>query len=144
MATKEQIEIVMKDFQDAHPVDFYYKINETRAGIGAVLRFLYESEGTVTAGKISAYMGVSTARVAILLKKMTAKGLIIKETDKADARVTVVRLSEYGEEAVEKVIRDIYHQVNVVIDKVGMERMLEYAQISREIKEAIKAPDIDF
>lgn len=138
MATAEQVEIIVEALQAAHPKELFQTIDETQVGIGAVLRLLYESEETVTAGQIAEYMHISTARVAVLLKKMVARKLIIKEASSSDARVTMVRLSEYGREAVESMRSEIHAQFGTVIDKVGMDRMLEFVDISREIQEALK------
>ena len=143
MSTKEQIETMLKLLEDAHPGDFFKKMTETNAGIGAVLRYLHETNGTVTAGKISSFMNVSTARVAVLLKKMEAKGLIIRETGASDARTTVVKLSELGFETVKKIRTEMYSQLSNVIDKIGMERMMEFVSISKEIRLAVKEPSFD-
>ena len=144
MATSEQIEFIEAELKKIHPVRFMKAINKTQAGIGAVLRLLYESENTVTAGSISEYMNVSTARVAVLLKKMVAKGLIEKENDAGDARVTVVRLSGYGRETVQNLKDDMYRELGEIIDKIGMERMMEFIRISGEIRDTLKVPDFKF
>ncbi len=143
MATTEQIETVLELLKDSHPANFFKRMDETSAGIGAVLRLLYEAGRTVTAGQISNFMNVSTARVAVLLKKMDAKGLITKETGSADARTTVVKLSDLGYETAEKMRADMYSQVGTVIDKLGMERVVEFAAISKEIRSILKGPDIE-
>ena len=96
MATKEQVDKVFAAVEDSKPKDLSKITNETMSGIGAVLRFLYESDRDITAGQISSFMNVSTARVAALLKKMEARGLIVKSTGENDARTTVVRLSSKG------------------------------------------------
>ena len=133
MATREQIETILALVHDTHPAAFFKRIDDTSAGISAVLRFLYEADGEVTSGQISSFMNVSTARMAVLLKKMDAKGLIRKETGSADARTTVVRLSGFGRETVEKIHADMYRQVGCVIDKIGMERLIEFTTVAREI-----------
>lgn len=142
MATAEQIEKIVNMLQATHPKELFQTIDETQVGIGAVLRFLYESEETVTAGQIAEYMHVSTARVAVLLKKMVAKDLIVKESNSNDARVTMVRLSEHGSEAVASMRSQIYAQLGTVIDKVGMDRMLEFVSISQDIQKALKSTQI--
>ena len=134
MATQEQIKTLLDELLQADPTDFQKRMDEVSYGIGAVLRFLYFSEGTVvTAGKISEYMGISTARVAVLLKKMTAKGLIEKEHDAADARVTVVTLSDTGRAAVEKMRGNLYAHIGKLIDGIGMDRMMEFVEVIKEI-----------
>lgn len=142
MATEEQIEMLLKQLEEAPPSVQFKNIDKNNVGVRAILRYLNETNETVTAGKISKYMNVSTARVAVLLKKMAANGLIEKQNDPKDARIVVVRLSEHGAETAEKMRASIYEQIDAIIDKVGMERMMEFTAISNEIKALMKAPDI--
>lgn len=143
MATHEQIAMTLEALQATHPKELFHTMDLNQAGIGAVLRLVYESEETVTAGKIADFMGVSTARVAVLLKKMAAQGLIIKESDAKDGRVTVVRLSEQGTARVEAMRSHLYTHIGAVIDKVGMERMQEFITISGEIRDAVTKLNFD-
>lgn len=133
MASQEEIERLLRQIRTIGPFEMFKNIDRSEAGINAVLRCLYESEETVTAGKLSEKLEISTARVAVLLKKMAVKGLIERKCDPSDGRVVVVKLSEYGEETARKNIEDVYARVNEMIDKIGMERMLEFVAISREI-----------
>lgn len=138
MATQDQIKRTMIALRSTHPKELFHVMDQTQAGIGAVLRMLYESEVPVTAGMIAEFMGVSTARVAVLLKKMTAQKLITKESDPADARVTIVRLSEQGVQQVEQIRAMLVEKLGAVIDQVGMERIEQFIEISREIQTAAK------
>lgn len=140
MASKEQVEQILKLFENVRPNGFLNEVNKVQAGIGAVLRFLNETEGTVTAGKISDFMGVSTARVAVLLKKMAAKDLIVKENDASDARVTVVKLSDHGRETVKAMREDLCNQISEMIDKIGMDKMLGFINTFEEIKSIMSGP----
>lgn len=90
-----------------------------------MLRFLHGSSDNVTAGDISEFMHVSTARVAVLMKKMSAQGLITKEGDARDARITIVRITPKGEEKVQQIHDAIYAQVNDIIDRVGMKKIMD-------------------
>lgn len=144
MATREQIEMVLDKMEKANPVEFFKKVDETQAGVAAVLRLLYESSGVVTAGKISELLNVSTARVAVLLKKMVNKGLITKEQDAADGRVTIVKLTELGNTIVCEMREDMYAQVGHIIDVVGEERVMEFISIAEEIRVAAKKPTLKF
>ena len=110
MATQEQIKKIHSEMEKAQPVDFFKRINEIQAGIGAVLRVLYEYDGTVTAGQISEILEVSTARVAVLLKKMDSKGLITKKHSTDDARVTIVSITEHGKDII-----NIAKEINAVV-----------------------------
>ena len=143
MPSQEQIQMVFEHIRDSHSGDFFERISETTKGIAAVLGYLYETGETVTAGQISKVMNVSTARVAVLLKKMENKGLIIKETGTNDARTTVVRLSELGIKNAERLHNEIYSQISRMIDSIGMERLMEFIAVSKEIRSIIKAPTIE-
>ena len=136
MATGEQIERMLRRLEKVNPMAVFKSVDETQAGIGAVLHLLNEASETVTAGKISETLNVSTARVAVLLKKMAAKGLITKEHSATDGRITVVRLTEKGVQTIMKIQDEIYHQVGHVIDVVGEEKLIEFIQIAGEIQNA--------
>ena len=140
MATREEIEKIAALLDESHPAKFMKKRNETSAGIGAVLRFLFESGKPMTAGSISQFMNVSTARVAVLLKKMEAKGFIYRQVGTADARTVVVSLTEAGTEAVNKMQESLHRDIGVLIDTIGMERLIEYTSISKEILSVMKGP----
>lgn len=143
MATTEQIETLLDALKKAPPSQHFQSIDRNVAGIRAILKYLNETEDKVTAGRISEHIRVSTARVAVLLKKMVAKGLIEKENDPADARIVVVKLSERGRQTANRVRESIHAQIGDMIDRVGMERMMEFAAISNEIHSVMKNTDID-
>lgn len=143
MATQEQIETVARLLQELHPAPFFQDMNKAKAGIGAVLRLLYLTAGDVTAGDVAEHMGVSTARVAVLLKKMEGKDLIRKIRSDKDARVTIVRLTEKGSAIVKSMQADMHCKVGQVIDQVGMDRVLEFMAIAREIAYIDPRPGAD-
>lgn len=140
MATNEEIRRVLDLLHESKPKHAFKKLDDTTAGIGAVMRCLYKTDEPVTAGQISRILNVSTARVAVLLRKMESKGLIIKETGAADARTTVVRISDDGRKAHERIRAELYRDMGNIIDHIGMERMLEYIAISKEINALTKPP----
>ena len=142
MSSQEQVQMIFEMIKDSHSRDFFERISETTKGIAAVLGYLYETNDTVTAGQISRSMNVSTARVAVLLKKMESKGLIIRETGTADARTTVVRLSELGTENASRLHNEMYSQISEMIDKMGIERLTEFIAVSKEIRSIVKPPSI--
>lgn len=138
MATKEQIEFIAEELSKAQPTNFLKIINDSNAGIGFALKLLYTAkESRLSAGEISEAMCVSTARVAVLLKKMENKGLIIKESDRTDARVTIVRLSEEGKKTAKQMRENMLKHISDVIDKIGMEKLRQFIALSVEVKAAM-------
>ena len=140
MATEQQIEKFLILMEKAKPDKLLETFDEVEAGIGAVLKILYERNEPVTAGMLSEQLEVSTARVAVLIKKMTAKGLIEKEHPESDARVTIVRLTDLGRKTIEK-MRDKYRErISKLIDTLGEEKISEYIELSNEIREIMEEP----
>lgn len=138
MATKEQIEYIVRELPKAHPANFFKVFNDSNTGIGFAIKLLYAAEDNrLSAGAISEAMGVSTARVAVLLKKMEGKGLITRESDRADARVTVVCLSEAGKTVAAQMQENMLGHISYVIDTVGMEKLKQFIALSVEVKAAM-------
>lgn len=138
MATREEVERIAEEMVKAQPTNFLKVVNNANAGIGYVLKLLYAAEnGCLTAGEISEAMGVSTARVAVLLKKTEKKGLIVRGSDSSDARVTVVRLSEEGKRAASEMKENMLRNISRVVDRVGLEKLRQFIALSVEVKNAM-------
>lgn len=138
MITKERIEFIAQELPKVQPTNFLKIVNDSNAGIGFVLKLLFSaSNNQLSAGELSESMCVSTARVAVLLKKMENKGLIFKQEDKSDARVTIVKLSEEGKRVAAEMKENMLKHIAKVIDKVGEEKFLQFISISHEIKDAM-------
>ncbi len=138
MITQERLEEIARELPKVQPTNFLKIVNDSNAGIGYVLKLLLSEENhQLSAGQLSEAMGVSTARVAVLLKKMENKGLIEKKEDEADARVTLVKLSEEGQRVAALMKENMLRHVANVIDKVGEEKFLQFIALSNEIKDAM-------
>lgn len=99
MATQEQVDEIIRLAERVHSSDAFRCMDEANAGIGGTMRMLAEARGAgtvVTAGDIAEKLGVTTARVAALLKRLESKGLIARRRSQADARVTEVVLTDEG------------------------------------------------
>lgn len=138
MITQERLEAIAKELPKVQPTNFLKIVNDSNAGIGYALKLLLSQEDhQLSAGQLSEAMGVSTARVAVLLKKMENKGLIEKKEAEADARVTLVKLSEDGKRTAALMKENMLRHIANVIDKVGEEKFLQFIALSHEIKDAM-------
>jgi MarR family. len=144
MARAEEIQKIMEEIESVHLEKVYKVLNETSAGIRAALRILYEQGGSITSRQLGKLLGVSSARVAVLLKTMDAKGLIAKKKDVLDARITIVSLTPSGEETIRKMHDELIKQINRIIDYVGFDRLMEFFAISKEIAEVVEPPKTYF
>ena len=134
MATQEEIKTILsmlEEFQSFHTVE---KLDDTNRGIASILRCLSKQDNPITAGEISERIGVSTARTAVLLRKMSARNLIVTGNDPSDARKTLVSLSDHGKELLHKKVEEHKEMVSIIIDRIGFERTKEFMKLSKEIQ----------
>ncbi len=139
MATTEQVERIIALLRKRSPQERHKDLNKTTMGIGAVLFFLSNVSEPVSAGRIGNFLSVSSARVTALLKKMEGKGLIYTRPCPTDARVTEVAISDFGRETSHQMEMELRERIGRVVDRVGMERLVEYMEIADEIQTALNA-----
>ncbi|MDE5584584.1 MAG: MarR family transcriptional regulator [Ruminococcus sp.] len=138
MATREEALQIMERMQNSRPRNFFRRFDDDNAGIFCVLKYLSAVDRPVSAGEISAFMNVSTARVSVILRKMAEKGYILRESDVEDARKSMISLSDFGRE---KNLRNRNETLDFfckVIDRVGRERIEEFISISDEIRKVVE------
>lgn len=139
MATKEQVEYVLKYLEKFKPQEVFKQTSEVNAGIGAVIKILSESHGAVSAGTISEKVGISTARTAVLLKKMVKHNLITKSRADFDGRKTMVVLTEYGLKTAEEMQKNLLERLEKTIDAIGMDKIEKFISLFTEIQAFIKS-----
>ncbi len=137
MASDKEVLRLLQEFNSINPLEFMQKIDVQSMGIGNVLGFLMCSGKEVSAGEISEYMHVSTARVAVLLKKMADKGLITKQTDPSDGRRVMVSITDEGKAAFLEKQKEILLYGGAVVDHFGVERIEEFIESCRQIREVV-------
>ena len=138
MITDQEILAILAEFNSIKPLSFLQKIDIQSMGIGNVLGFLLRSEGPVSAGEISEYMNVSTARVAVLIKKMAEKGLITRETDPEDRRRVMCSITPAGRAVLEEKQKEILLYSRAVLEHFGTDRVQDFIESCREIKSVVE------
>lgn len=137
MASDKEVIALLQEFSSIHPLEFLQKLDVQSMGISNVLCFLMCADHEVTAGEISEYMNVSTARVAVLLKKMSDKGLIEKHTDPSDGRKVMVAITDSGKALFQEQQREILLYSGAVVDHFGTEKIKEFIENCRQIRQII-------
>ena len=133
MATQEEIKTVMHMLEEFRPFHNVDRLDATDRGIASIMLCLSKQDKPITAGEISERVGVSTARIAVLLRKMSARDLVATGSDPSDARKTLVTISERGKATVDKMAAEHSVFVSTIIDRIGFERTKEFIRISKEI-----------
>ena len=80
----------------------------------------------------------SSARVAVLLRKMAEKGLIVREGSPDDARKSMISLSDKGRSQIEKLNEERINVFQGVINRLGKEKTEQFIQLSGELKKAFE------
>lgn len=136
MSSREDARAMLCKLRACRSKSVFGKIDESQRGIGFVLDYLWESDHEVIAGDLARELGVSTARIAALLRKMEKNGLIVRYRSSADARQTVVEITEAGSAYVDKMKEQMLSKMELLLEKVGKDDMEEFIRISHKIKEA--------
>ena len=147
MASEQKIISILNEFNSIKPIAFLQQIDVTSVGIGNVLGFLASSDSEVSAGEISTFMNVSTARVAVLLRKMADKGLIVKNSDPKDGRKVMVSITDKGRSKLKRSRDEILLYASAIIDRFGEEKILDFIEsckVIRDIVDEVKVNDPDY
>lgn len=137
MSTREEaIELIGK-IKSCRPKSFFSKIDDSSRGSGFVLFYLMKANHQVLAGELARELGVSTARIAVLLKTMEKNGLIERSHSTSDARHTVVRFTQAGQDTAEQIKERIIENTMLLLDQIGKEELEEFIRISNRIREVL-------
>lgn len=144
MISDEQMELLMERMRAGRP-EPQRDMDKAREGLGQLLFVLYERDSSMSAGEISGALGVSTARTAVLIRKMCEKGLAEKSQDPEDGRKTMVCLSSAGRKHAQHMRAIFRETIRQVAETTGYERFTEYLDLRDEIHEAMRnsRPRID-
>ena len=137
MGISEDAKELLEKISACRPKSFFNKIDESQRGIDFALIRLAEADDTVIAGDLARELNVSTARIAILLKKMEDKSLIIRKRSDSDARQTVVEITPKGLEHVQKIREQLLARTELLLEKVGKKDLDEFIRISQKIREVL-------
>ncbi len=137
MATMEQVNEIVSNFKDIRPIKFFSKIDGVNAGKRFVLGYLSENNGEIYASSLSGIMNISRARISIMLDNLIQKGCITKKISSTDARKEVISITSLGLEEAKRDKREINDTLIKVIDTVGYDRIAEFVNIAKQIKEVL-------
>lgn len=139
MISDDEVREIIKKLEAIKPKKLIDDCHVNKEGIMHALVYLYTGKEPVSAGDISKQLGVSTARVAVILRKMQEKGDITKETDPKDARKVVIRITSKGREFIEQRKSMFFNDIRDMTEKIGKERFDEFLDILSEVHEFMEA-----
>lgn len=137
MVTRKQAIEILEKFKCNNPEMMAKRVQESERGLGFVLGYIYEHPNTY-AISISEVMQISRARVGVILRKLEERGLIIKTSSSADARIETLSLTEKGIREVEFIKEKLINTVTTIIDKVGYDEINAFVETSIKIREVLE------
>lgn len=103
------------------------------AGEDGVLYLLYENNNRCTAGKLSERIGVTTGRMANILKSLEKKQYVERERDKQDKRIVYVKLMDKGIARIKEEYDKQLAMHMKFIEKLGEEDTRHFMRIIEKI-----------
>lgn len=104
-------------------------LSEGEAGI---MRCLTKNGGSLTAGDLSEMLNVGTGRIGNALNSMEKKGLVRRDDDKNDRRITIVSLTDKGIEFSKKMQEQLMQKLSFILDRLGEEKFHEFLILFKE------------
>lgn len=88
-------------------------------------------------------MGVSSARIAALLKHLEQKGWISRSADEHDERRVNVLLTDAGRELINSRRREAIERVSAALREIGEEDAHEYVRLQQKMLDALSEDTFD-
>lgn len=141
MITDEEVIEILHSIREFRPARIFNKVDESTAGMRFVMVYLREHNNDVYASTIAKELGISRARMGVLIGKLISKGLVEKTVSSSDARIEVIKLTPLGEQEINTARTKMIENVRHVIDEIGLSEMKKFISISAKIKKVLE--DID-
>ncbi len=138
MASEEELQIVLKLLDDNRPQNVFDDMKKMDHGILAVIRYLHLNNNEVKSKDISDFLVISSARMAKLLQKMEKKNIIIKYDSTSDARITLIKLTNFGNDLAERIAYQFRTSAEKLADNFGIERLTNMFKEMNDFKNIIK------
>ncbi len=137
MAKREDVLTAMHLFETTRPQRAFEEMSKQAMGSFAVLRYLSETDGDITSATISKALNISSARMAVLLKKLDAKELITRAHSPNDARAIALKLSAKGEAFVDMQNDRMYDITEKIVDELGLDEIKKLLKNLTKMKKII-------
>lgn len=138
MSKEKNTDIIVEQIVSDKPFEWLQDMDQNNSGMLYLLFQLEKSNKSLSAGELARKLKVSTARIAVLLKKLEKYKWIKKFTSPKDARITLVDLTEKGKKYYHEQKHKLSSKLAQVIEKVGLKKFEKFMKLSNEINKVIK------
>ncbi len=123
MATREEVFEALELFKKHSPQRIFKEVNKSEIGALAVIKLLHENEKKLTSSDLCKRLKISSARMAVLIKRLKSKGLVEKMDSDTDSRSKILYLSEKGVALAHKLQANMYQTMEKIVDVFGLEEL---------------------
>ena len=124
---------------ELHLVSIERQISAFSQGMYVALQYLCTHDGAAHPRELSRGMAVSSARVASLLNRMEAQGLIRREPDPDDSRQVITFLTEKGEQCLREMREGLVREIAWLLEEIGPEDAEAYLRVRRRMAQVLRA-----
>lgn len=128
---------IIDKINKVNPFDFLNLIDKNGQGMNSILSYLKTKKEGVTAGELAIQLDVSTARIAVLLKKLEKLNMIVKRISSKDARVTIVEITQTGLKHIDEETKKSVSIMQKILEKVDPKEIEEFIRLATKIKKSI-------
>lgn len=130
---------LLKNRMKFHRVPANGHMSKLLHGEWFVLNYLNTAQDNVHPKDLSRAMGVSSARIARLLKHMEGKRLVTRRADVQDSRQVILSLTEEGVAAIERIRTEAVRQTARLLEQLGPEDAQHYLRIEQKIVQSVSS-----
>ncbi|NLN55771.1 MAG: MarR family transcriptional regulator [Clostridiales bacterium] len=105
---------------------YHLKVEGVTKGEVFILNYIIASKGPVHPKQISDIMGISSARVSVVLNNLESKGEIRRISDSFDKRRTVIEITEKGREKAIRRRGETVKRLARVLENMGEDETKEF------------------
>ena len=128
---------IIDKINKVNPFDFLNLIDKNGQGMNSILSYLKTKKEDVTAGELAIQLDVSTARIAVLLKKLEKLNMVVKRISSKDARVTIVEITQTGLKHIDEETKKSVSIMQKILEKVDPKEIEEFIRLATKIKKSI-------
>ncbi|MBR3227569.1 MAG: MarR family transcriptional regulator [Erysipelotrichaceae bacterium] len=139
MNRREKAIRLMEDIRKSAPRPLIDSISSEERGIHFILGYLKchkDEENNIV--DLAKELGVSTARISVLIGKMENKELVRKTRSKTDARKVMVKISDRGEKIADENFEMMVKAHEKLIECVSEEDLRNFVRVSGIIKDVME------
>ena len=142
MNYRELAETLLSTQVKLHLASIDRQMSKFSQGMYFALQFLTTHHGIVHPRDLSQGMAVSSARVAALLNRMEAQGLIRREPDSDDNRQVIIVVTEEGAGLLRDMREKLLDGIAKALEAIGPEDASAYLRIQHKMMDALTRQEL--